>query len=231
MSGKALAYRYTLILLIGVVACLLLALSWPRLKASLRYLPVDTAISNYWESGEIDSAQLDGLIARAHESIAIHDHYRYWEGISELRLLSGLDMDRSIWKRREALQHSISAARQVVRVAPSKPRTWLRIARVKEILAYPAEQVIPALTMSILTGRVEPTLMLTRLELGLRYLPVLDTEAILLLRDQASLTWTIQQRRMLKRIESGSLDPALLRELLATGNQSIIAEMEAQLVD
>lgn len=43
MSGKALAYRYTLILLIGVVACLLLALSWPRLKASLRYLPVDTA--------------------------------------------------------------------------------------------------------------------------------------------------------------------------------------------
>jgi hypothetical protein len=231
MIRKSTPYRFALILIIAVTACLLLALSWPRLRASVRYLPVDTAISNYWKTLEFDYAQLGGLIERAGESIAIHDHYRYWEGLSELQILGGQDMSQSFWVRRQALEKSISAAEQAVQRAPAKPRTWLRIARAKEFLAYPAEEIIPALKMSILTGRVEPTLMLTRLELGLRYLPAMDDEAVRLLRDQAMLTWSIQKRPMIKRIESGSLGPALLRGLLDGSDPAIIAEMEAYFVE
>ena len=76
MRGNSSLYRYSLILVIGVTAGLLLALSWPRLKASVRYLPVDTAISNYWETREFDRDQLDGLINRAEQSLELHDHYR-----------------------------------------------------------------------------------------------------------------------------------------------------------
>ena len=223
-------FRYTLILLIGVAAAVLLTLSWPRLHASVRYLPVDTAISKYWADRKINVEQLDGLIERARESIALHDNYRYWEGLSELQMLSSQDMNRPLWQRRQALEQSLSAAEEVVKRAPAKPRTWLSIARASASLAYPEEQITAALKMSILTGRVEPTLMLARLELGLRYLPGLDEEAVLLLRDQAVLTWVVHRRQMLQWIENGSLDFNLLREVLSGRNQDIISAMEAHLV-
>ena len=227
MTGNSSLYRYTLILIVGLSASLLLAISWPRLRASINYLPVDTAISNYWKTRTIDSAQLDGLIETAEQSIAIHDHYRYQAGLSELKILSGQDKSHSTWQRRQALQDSIVAAENVVRRAPANPRVWLRIARAKELLAYPAEQIIPDLKMSILTGRVEPTLMLIRLELGLRHLPNLDEDAVRLLRDQAVLTWTIHKKPMLKRIKSGSPSLDSLREILSENNPAIISEMEA----
>jgi hypothetical protein len=229
MSGNSSLYRYSLILLIGIAASCLLTLSWPRLQASLRFLPVDTAISNYWKTREFDNTQITGLIERAEEAIALHDHYRYFEGLSELQILAGQDMERSFWERRQALEISITSAEQELIRAPSKPRNWLRIARAREFLAYPPETIIPALKMSILTGRVEPTLMLSRLELGLRYLAALDAEGIRLLRDQTVLTWTIQQREMLKRIKSGSLSFDLLREVLAGNNSAIVIEVEAYL--
>lgn len=86
--------RYILILVIGLTASLLLTLSWPRLRASFRYLPVDTAMSNYWKTSVFDNTQLNGLIERSQQAIAIHDHYRYWAGLSELQILSGQDMSQ-----------------------------------------------------------------------------------------------------------------------------------------
>ena len=118
---QGLLYRYTLILLIGVAAAVLLTLSWPRLHASVRYLPVDTAISKYWADRKINVEQLDGLIERARESIALHDNYRYWEGLSELQMLSSQDMTKPLWRRRLALEQSVSAAEEMVKRAPANP--------------------------------------------------------------------------------------------------------------
>ena len=230
MTRKSSLYRYTLVLTIWLPAVLLVALSWPRLKASVIYLPVDTAISKYWQTGKFENAQLGGLIDRAAKSIAIHDHYRYYEGMSDLKILSRKDMNRSVWQRRQDLEDSILAAEEVVRRAPVKPRMWLRIATAKELLVYPAEEIIPALKMSVFTGRVEPTLMLTRLELGLRLLPAMDEEAVRLLRDQAVLTWTIQKKPMLMRIKSGSLNLVSLREALSKSYPAILAEIEANVL-
>ncbi len=227
MTGKPALYRYALILTIGVSAGVLLMLAWPRLRASISYLPVDTAISKYWKTREINQQQLDALIARAQQSIALHDHYRYWDGLSDLQILSSQDMSKPFWQRRLALEQSILAAEEVVRRAPAKPRAWLRIARVSAFLAYPKEQVIPALKMSIVTGRVEPTLMLSRLELGLEYLAGLDQESVLLLRDQLVLTWAMHKKTMLRQLRDGSLDFAVIRDVLSVHEQDIIAEMEA----
>ena len=229
MPEKPLLSRYALILIIGVSAFLLLSLSWPRLQASLRYLPVDTAISKYWETREADNGQLDALIVRAQESIALYDHYRYWGGLSELQILSGQDMDKPYWQRRQVLEQAIVSALEVVERAPAQPRAWLRIARTRAFLGYPQDEIIPAWKMSILTGRVEPTLMLTRLELGLMYFNGLDDEAVSLLRDQAVLTWAVHRREVLKRLESGSLDINLMREVLSGRHGDILAEMEAHL--
>ena len=221
--------RYTLVLLIGVMVFVLLSLSWPRLRASVRYLPVDTAISKYWETREVNTPQLDALIERAREAIALHDHYRYWEGLSELQILSGQDMGKPYWQRRQILEQSLLSTGEVVRRAPAKPRAWLRIARVMAFLAYPKDEVISAWKMSVLTGRVEPTLMLARLELGFLYFDGLDNESLALLRDQAVLTWAVRKRQVLKRVQNGSLDFDRMREVLSDHNQDIISEMESYL--
>ena len=228
-ASRSLLSRYTLILLIGVSAFILLSLSWPRLRASLRYLPVDTAILKYWETREANTGQLDALIVRAQESIALHDHYRYWGGLSELQILSGRDMAKPYWQRRQVLEQAIASSLEMVERAPAKPRAWLRIARTRAFLGYSQDEVIPAWKMSILTGRVEPTLMLIRLELGLMYFNGLDDEAVSLLRDQAVLTWAVHRRAVLKRLESGALNIDRMREVLAGRNEDIIAEMEAHL--
>ena len=123
MTGKSLPYRYFITLIIGMMAFALFMLSWPRLQASIRFLPVDTAISNYSETRDIDSAQLPGLISRAEQAISIHDHYRYWDGLSELQILRGRDMSQTIWVRRQALEDSITAAEEALKRAPANPRS------------------------------------------------------------------------------------------------------------
>jgi hypothetical protein len=227
MSAKPLVYRYTLIVAVGLAASVLLLLSWPRLQASFSYLPVDTAMSNYWKEREIDYQQLDALIERAAESIELHDHYRYRDGLSELQVLNSQDVDKPFWQHRQSLEQAILEAQEVLTRAPAKPRTWLRIAQIKAYLLHSQDEVISALMMSILTGRVEPTLMLTRLELGLGYLPYLDADAVFLLRDQVLLTWAVEERPMKKRIKDGGLDITRLRTLLTGYNQELLAEMEA----
>jgi len=228
-TSKLLLGRYALILIIGVSALVLLSLSWPRLRASLRYLPVDTAISKYWETREADTGQLDALIVRAQKSIALHDHDRYWGGLSELQMLSGQDMSKPYWQRRQILEQAVVSALEVVERAPAQPRAWLRVARTRAFLGYPQDEVIPAWKMSILTGRVEPTLMLVRLELGLMYFNGLDDEAVSLLRDQAVLTWVVHRREVLKRLESGSLDINMMRAVLSGRHEDILTEMEDHL--
>jgi hypothetical protein len=228
LPEKSLTSRFTLIMIVGVASVTLLSLSWPRLKASLHYLPVDTALSKYWESRVTNTQQLDALIERARESIALHDHYRYWDGLSELQTLSGNHMAKPYWQRRQILEQSILSAEEVIRRAPAQPRVWLRIARTRAFLAYPSDEVIPPWQMSVLTGRVEPTLMLARLELGLIYFDDMDSETVLLLRDQSVLTWAMHKRPVLKLFEDGSLNFEQMREDLSGHHLDIIAEMQAE---
>ena len=98
------------------------------------------------------------------------------------------------------------------------------------LIGYTSETIIPPPKMSILTGRYEPTLMISRLELGLRYLAALDAEGIRLLRDQAVLTWRTELKTMLKQIKSGAINLGLLNEVLSDGNQAMVLEIEAYLV-
>lgn len=226
---STLLHRYSLLLLVGMAVFVLLALSWPRLQASLRYLPVDTAITRYWETREIDSRQVDALIDRTHEAIALYDHYRYWDGLSVLQILSGQDTAKSHAQRRQVLEQSIASATAAVMRAPVKPRTWLRIARTGAFLDYPPEEVIPAWKMSVLTGRVEPTLMLVRLEIGFLLFNSLDDESKVLLHDQVMLAWAGHKKRVIKYLKNNSLDFSLMREILSGDNQEIILEMESHL--
>ncbi len=226
----------TLLLAAGAAAIALLVLSWPRLQASLTYLPVDTALKNYYASREIPTLQLPALIERTRQAITRHDHYRYRDGLSTLYYLRGLDQRSPSRERRPAFEQAITEAQNAVAAAPARPLAWQRIARTHALLGHGPDKVIPPLKMSIYAGRVEPTLLIGRLELGYRYLTALDDKAVRpddemsgLLRDQTLLGWKIQPRELSRAIEQQRIPWQGIQDLLGGRNDRVLQEMEVSL--
>jgi hypothetical protein len=203
----------------------LLYLAYPRLHAALVYLPVDTAINRYYDTGEVQAAQLEGLQQRARAAIEIQPHHRYHDGLSLLYHLEAADPKNPLFQRRAAFESSILAAEASLALAPAQPRTWLRVAQARSWLRYPPEQVIDALKMAIFTGRVEPSMLLTRLALGLAYVPRMDGEGRAMMRDQVLLAWELQPREVTRALRAGELRPAGFETLLAGAHQAVLDEI------
>lgn len=191
----------------------------------MTYLPVDTAIKNYYASREIPGAQLSGLIERAQRALARHEHYRYHDGLSLLLYLRGLDLSSASVESRPAFEQSLAEAKNAVTLAPAQPMVWQRIARIHAWLGDAAEAVIRPLKMSIYAGRVEPTLLIGRLELGYRYLAAMDAEATVLLRDQTLLTWKLQPRELSRAIDEQRINWQGIRTVLAGSNDDVLRQV------
>ena len=213
----------------GLIAFALLTLSWPQLRASFRFLPVDRAVTRYWKTETIPSAQLPQLISTAEAALAIHDNARYWNGVSFMHYLYAIDDNSPSLARRPAFEKSLDAAVEVLKRAPAKPKVWLRLARIRALLEHPPEQVLRALKMSILMGRVQPTLLLSRLQIGYYYMPMMDDDDLLLMRDQTLLTWKLQPREMANMLTNQQADYSMLRELLADRHPEIMRQIEVRL--
>ncbi|MEE4217333.1 MAG: hypothetical protein V2I48_06980, partial [Xanthomonadales bacterium] len=99
-------HPYLLLLLVALAAISVLALAWPRLQASLHYLPVERAIDRYWLEGAIAADRMPGLQQRALESAAIHSHQRYWEGLNLLYFVQANDNNAALHQRRSAFEQS-----------------------------------------------------------------------------------------------------------------------------
>ncbi len=80
--------------------------------------------------------------------------------------------------------------------------------------------------MSILTGRVEPTLIVPRLELGYANLDRLDEETVSLLRDQTLLGWRVSRRAFQQSLRAGRLDVLRIESVIGSYNQDVLQEME-----
>lgn len=212
--------RLVIPLAVLATAAFTVYLAWPRLHASLLFLPVDTAIANYWKNGEIAAEQQEGLRQRARGVIDIYPHYRYWDNLSLLEYLQGIDPANSLYERRMALEQSIVSAASSLRRAPARPRPWLRIANARAWLSYPAADVVEPLLMAVYTGRVDPPLMVSRLGLGLRYLADMDEEGQGVMRDQVLLTWQMQPRDLANAIKDRDIVMGSLEYLLEPAHKS-----------
>lgn len=217
--------RRALALAVLAVAAGLLALALPRLQASLAFLPVDTALKRYARNGDIPSAQLDALQARAAQALALHPHYRYHDALSLLNYLEAIDERGKPWLQRPALRRSVDAGLAATARAPAMPRTWLRIARARSVLGEDPAAIAAALELSILAGRVEPPLLLPRLELGYAHLERLGTDTVALLRDQTLLAWRVNERGFRRALRDGRLDLSRIESVIGNRDVTIIEAM------
>jgi hypothetical protein len=216
------------IALLGL-ACLTILMAWPRLQASVHFLPVDTALGLYFDRKEIPSAQLLPLANRARETLDLHPHYRYWQGLGLLHYLRALDPATPSWERESSLRRSLTAVTQAVSRSPVSPYSWLQLAQVRHALGFPPGEVIGVLEMSWLTGRVEPLLLLPRVELGFRYVAQMNAGQKAQLGDQAALAWRIQRHQFRLSLESGQLDWPTVKDLMAGEQAAVLEDMEAEL--
>ncbi len=215
-----------LFVLMAVLSAGLMLMSWPRSKAALNYLPVQSTLERYYLTGELPSDPLDQLQQRTRQSIAIHNHQRYWNGLGLLYYLQGLDGSMPLYQQREGFEQVINAAEQSLRLAPVQPRAWLRRGHAQSWLSFRDNGISEAFKMSIYTGRVEPALLISRLQLGYSRLGQLDEEARGLLRNQTLLAWQLRQKDVSLAMKRGELDFRRVSSLLISTDSSVLQEME-----
>jgi len=220
------ARQSILFVLVAVLAAGLMLMSWPRLKAALHFLPVQSTLERYYLAGELPSDPLEPLQQRTRQSIALHNHQRYWDGLGLLYYLQGLDGTVPLYQQREGFEQVINAAEQSLRLAPVQPRAWLRRAHAQSWLSFRDSGTSEAFKMSVYTGRVERALLISRLQLGYSRLGQLDEEARGLLRDQTLLAWQLRQRDVSRAMKSGELDFRRVSSLLISTDTAILQEME-----
>lgn len=216
-------------LTIALLAGALLALALPRMKASLRFLPVDQAIDHYYADRDIPSHRMVTLIEFARQAIDYHDHYRYHDGLSLLYYLRGIDIHTPALERREQYVRAELEAVEVVKRAPAQPQAWLRMATVRSILHDEPENVLAPWRMSVFTGRTHSTLVAPRIGVALPYLRFMDAETRGMLRDQILLCWDMKPGELVEVLAASDRQLAATRELLGNTAPAVLNELEARI--
>lgn len=221
--------RLAMLVLTAIVSVVLVSLAWPRLAASIRFLPVDRALATYYSDNEIPTDRLSVLAGFAAEAIGIHDHYRYRDGLSQIHYLRGLDIHTPARERRSAYRESESEAMESLRQAPAQSALWLRLATIRWVLHDEPETIVEPWKMSIFTGRSHSSLYAYRVELGLAFLAYQDQEGRAMLRDQLRLAWKIRPGTLVQVLARRDPELLLTRNLVGNGDPGLVTEMEAWL--
>lgn len=219
----------TIVALTGLVAIATLTLSWPRLLASYRYLPVDIAIERYFTTREIPSDRLDVLIKFANQAIAHQDNYQYHNGLSMLQLLRALDLSTPAMERLNAYRAAEEEALASIKKAPAQPAVWLRIANIRWILHDEPADILAPWKMSIFTGRTDYTLIAQRIEIGLAHREFMDEEAVSMFRDQLLLGWRMQPGTVIQVLAGRDHTLTITKALIQNTDPVALEEMEAWL--
>jgi hypothetical protein len=221
--------KLAVLLLVAAVAVTVAALAAPRVLASIRYLPVDRALAQYYTTNEIPTNRLNVLIRFAGEAIGHHDHFRYRDGLSQLHYLRGLDMHTPASERRGAYRSAETEAATSLERGPAQSAVWLRLATIRWILHDEPETIVEPWKMSVFTGRTHSALYTHRVELGLAHHAHLNREGRAMLLDQLRLAWRARPGTLIRVL--ARRDPGLdvTRYLLGDSDPDTLAEMEAWL--
>jgi hypothetical protein len=139
-------------------------------------------------------------------------------------LLRGAEAATDPAKRDALYRQAAAATMSGLALAPAQPAPWARLAWLR-VQTGDLNGAVKAYRLSLLAGPVVPSMMVSRLELGLRLKPRLDPETLDLLARQVRQTWVIAP----EAIALLSADPscgAFIREALAEISASQMDEFQ-----
>jgi hypothetical protein len=201
-------------------------LAWPRLHAAVRYLPVESALQQYYSTNVIPSDRLLVLVRFAEHAIEIDDHHRYHNGLSLLHFLRAIDPATAALERHDAYVLSEDSAENSLARNPAQSSIWLRLSNIRWILHEEPDQILQPWKMSLFTSRTDTSQYAQRIEIGLSFWSFLDQEGIAMLRDQLFRAWVQQPGSLIKVLVRR--DPALgvTRTLIGDTDPVALQEME-----
>jgi len=226
---KSRFFQFTVSAVVLVFSLFLLSLAWPRFLSSLRFIPVDIAIDQYYQTGEIPTERLQELIGTANESLDTHKHYRFFDGLSILQLLRAVDWETPAAERRGAYEAAQQAAILSLKAAPGRTSTWTRLAYVSWILHEEPEDILAYWKMSVFTGRTDHSQFQQRLEIGLAHYSLLDEEGVAMLRDQLLLAWRVQPGVLVPVLKNYDSEFSITRALIENTDPVALQDMESWL--
>lgn len=215
-----------LVLLLSVT---LLYLAWPRWVSSFRFIPVETAIDRYYETGEIPSQRLPVLIEYANSAIETNNHYRFHNGLSLLLQLRAVDLATPAIERRASYEAAFREAGISLRSAPAQSSVWLRRAYLGWVLREETDVILSDWKMAIFTGRTDQSQYKSRLEIGIAHRSFMDQEAVAMLLDQLMLAWRAQPGSVVSVLAMYDRDLHVTRSLITQTDPRALQEMEAWL--
>ena len=207
------------------LSAIVITLSFPRFQAAFRFLPVDIAIRDFQRQGQVASNRLKVLIEFSEQALAMHDHYRFHNGLSLLHYLRAVDPLTPALERRPAYRLAESASMAALERAPAQPAAWLQLATIRWILYDEPETIIEPWKMSIFTGRMHSSLFPARVQIGLAHFELLDREGRAMLRDQLQLAWKLRPQQLLPVLLQYDRDLAKSGQLLINNDPVTLQEL------
>lgn len=208
-----------------VASVFVLALSVPRLRASLSVLPADAVQSRYAQTGEFPTASMGYLTDVLVSGIENHDDPAYWAQLGLIHFIRA-ESASDDQARGKDLALALQATGSALARAPVAPDLWLRMAIIRASLEEPSSEVVAAWRLSIDTGRVEPSLAVKRVELGLIYFSALSTEDRLQLLDQARIGWEMKRADLAAMVRSDPRYRIRFRELVKEAAPEMLAGLD-----
>lgn len=179
----------TAALLAGVLTCVMLGLGIPQLVGAMTALGAAAVIDDLQRGQTPDVKALTAASDSLAQAVSWDRNGTY--DTRRATVLSALAEAAPPGPEQQNLYtQAIAAVRAGLSRAPGQPHAWAHLAA---LLERTGDRIgaIDALRLSMLSGAVEPALMLWRIDQGLRLRALLDPDTVSMLRRQIRLMWVI----------------------------------------
>ena len=212
-------------IIITVLGIALLVMAWPRFKASINHIPVDTALYNPGNRQVLEVARVPGLIETVGASIAIDNTPGYWEDLTTLLFYKAQYKGQFGSKGNGVLAEAKYAAEQSLKQSPGNAFLWYRLSVILAIQKSNPEQIAKTLLMSIMTGPNETSLIWPRLDLCLMFYSAFDVKNLDFLASQVLLAWEVSRKDLLVILTDRKIFLERVMSLLEKKHPQVLKEM------
>ena len=199
--------------------------AFPRLRASLNHIPVDTAIGRLNDRKALKLAKIPELIEITRASLDLNDNAGYWSDLSTLQYKQANQEGEFSSAGKASLVEAKRAVEQSLMRSPGNAFLWYRLSVIMAFQQARPEAIVEALLMSLMTGPHEPGFMLNRLMFCLMFFSSFNPDDLSLLIAQVIAVWNMSDKEFVKMIRQDDEYLDNIRTLLKNSRPQMFEEM------
>jgi len=181
---------------VGLAFCgSLLVLSVPRLVGSLYALYPETLLKQH---SRINDDFYRKAISELDVALSWHNTAHYWQHKALCYLALYHSPSATVEEKTEALTQAQLAIEHGLALSPIDPFSWFKLSEVRDLAGSANEPIQSAYQLSLYAGRVEPEILISRLNFGLAHLNGFDYATNELWLKQIPIAYQLQASELVK---------------------------------